>query len=197
MQYVRALSAVAGEYVAQGFRVAGGLRADFTRLSPLRRAVAVFVTLDALLLAWVVLTPSPGRLIPVGQSVVGAYRLLESTPSGARLVSDVRRASRGDVIYLTAGRTEEDRLSDGWGYPARGVTRARTIWDGRRFHVRTVTVIVNDDVTWGDMTEIVRSLAFELENVLQVYRNPGAERGIDSPAAAMTQMRVAHELGMD
>jgi len=141
------------------------------------------------------LSPPRGRIVPVGPNVVEAYRMLVSTPSGRALVSEVCKATEGDIIYVTLGATERDRLSDHTGRPARGVTRATTRWNGRRFWAHTATVIVNEDCTGGKPGEIVKSLAFELENVLHVYRHPAADGGIDSPDARLTQARILQELG--
>ncbi len=165
-------------------------------LSILGKAVLSGGTLIALVCVVGLFTPSRGRVIPVGPSVTEAYQLLVSSPSGRALVEDVRKALRGDIVYLTLGETERDRLSDHRGRPVRGVTRAIVRWNGRKFWTRTVTVIVNRDHTRTSPGAIVKSLAFELENVLHVYRNPATDGGIDSPRARLTQARILNELGI-
>ncbi len=184
------------EGVLEGRAYVAAARDYFGGLSVGGKVVASASAVAALVVLVGVLSPARGRLVPVGPSVTEAYRMLVSSPSGRRLVRDVCRASRGDIIYLTLGDTERDRLSDYTGWPARGVTRAITLWDGRRFRVRTVTVIVNKDYTWINPGEILKSLAFELENVLHLYRNPAAEGGIDSPHARLTQAKILGELGI-
>jgi hypothetical protein len=180
-----------------GFRAYTASAADYVQgLSPVGKCSLGVGVLFALAVAYGVLSPARGRIVPVGPSVTEAYRMLQSSASGRKLIGDVCRASRGDIIYLTLGDTERDRLADHTGWPARGVTRAITLWDGNRFSVRTVTVIVNKDYTWINPGEILKSLAFELENVLHLYRNPAAESGIDSPHARLTQAKVMGELGI-
>lgn len=164
------------------------------RASRAEMVVWGLVSLELLIFAVGVVTPPLGRLVPVGRGVVQALALLDETPSGRRLIRDVRRASRGDFIYLTLGETSKDRLYDGAGREVRGVTRAVSLHDGRRYAVRHVTVITNRDITGAIPQEIVKSLAFELENVVQIYRKPWAMSGMDSPMAPITQRRVLNEL---
>lgn len=158
------------------------------------KAVWAFMVLEVVVFVAGVCMAPMGRLVPVGSSVREALETLEATPSGRRLVRDVRKASRGDFIYLSLGETERDRLYDYLGREVRGVTRAVTLYDGRRYRVRHVAVITNRDVTGADVGEIAKSLAFELENVLQIYRRPWSTDGMDSPMAAVTQARVSREM---
>jgi hypothetical protein len=166
----------------------------FCRATAAELALWGLIAFELLVFVAGVATPPLGRLVPVGKGVSEALQMLSDTPSGRRLIRDVRRRAGGDYIYLTLGETEKDRLFDCYGREVRGVTRAVSLQSGRRFRVRHVTVITNRDVTGGHPTEILKSLAFELENVLQVYRHPWTASGRDSPMAAATQERVLQEL---
>jgi hypothetical protein len=59
-----------------------------------------------------------------------------------------------------------------------------------------VFIYSNKDVTESRPDYIALNIAFELENVVYVMKNPGAESGDDSPAAWNTLEKVARELGL-
>jgi hypothetical protein len=128
----------------------------YGRATAIERAVWALVAFELLVFTVGVVAPPLGRLVPVGKSVVEAYDLLRETPSGRRLVRNVRRSAKGDFIYLTLGETEKDRLFDGCGREVRGVTRAVSLRAGRQYRVRHVTVITNRDVTGRAPEEIVK-----------------------------------------
>lgn len=139
--------------------------------------------------------PRRAAILPVGREVNRAFEMLRSSPTGRDLVGAVERSANGAYIYLTLGETERDELVDEYGRAVRGVTRAVTQWGGGAAMVSNVAVVTNRDLTGGLPDEIVKSLAFELENVRYLYETRGrVSSGADSPRAASTQRRVIREL---
>ncbi|HEX2955265.1 MAG TPA: hypothetical protein VHO70_00435, partial [Chitinispirillaceae bacterium] len=88
-----------------------------------------------------------------------------------------------------------DNLLDECGEKVRGLTRVDFRMTQRTCSVSRVTVITNRDMVGCDVYEIVKSLAFELENVCQVFDLSCACPWRDSPEAPLTQARVLEELG--
>lgn len=166
-------------------------------LRPERRIVLLISSLLLILLTASLSIQTKGSILPVDKDVVHAFKMLRSTTSGRKLIEKVRNVTRGSYIYLTIGNTERDNLMDESGEKVRGLTRVDFRMSGRSCSVGRVTVITNRDLVGGDIYEIVKSLAFELENVYQVFDLSCACPWIDSPQAALTQARVIEELGIN
>ncbi len=165
-------------------------------LRPERRMVLIMSSLLLILLSVSVSIQAKGSILPVDKDVVRAFKMLESTTSGRKLIKKVRNVTRGSYIYLTIGNTERDNLMDECGEKVRGLTRVDFRMSGRSCSVGRVTVITNRDLVGGDVYEIVKSLAFELENVYQVFDLSCTCPWMDSPQAPLTQARVIEELGI-
>lgn len=164
---------------------------------PERRIILLMSSLLLILLTVSLSIQTKGSILPVDKDVVHAFKMLKSTTSGRKLIEKVRNVTRGSYIYLTIGNTEKDKLMDECGEKVRGLTRVDFRMSGRSCSVGRVTVITNRDLVGGDVYEIVKSLAFELENVYQVFDLSCACPWVDSPQAALTQARVIEELGIN
>jgi hypothetical protein len=140
--------------------------------------------------------PHQGKILPVDPYMVTAYSMLSSTKSGRQLIKRVKRSTAGSYIYLSLGSTERDRLTDYYGDTVRGVTRATYQYIDRLLLPKSVTVITNRDLVGTAPRDIIRSIAFELENVDYSFRNPQFDFSGDSPFAERTQQRVLEELDM-
>jgi hypothetical protein len=163
---------------------------------PQRRLLSIIVLGQVLIVLCAIATRSQGVIKPVGKEVVEAYELLKQTPTGRKLIRNVAKVSRGNVIYLTLGETGRDRLYDDRGRMVKGLTRVNFQMSGTSCRVGRTIVIANNDVVRSDAKEIVKSLAFELENVYQVYDRSCACPLKDSPLAYSTQARIIEELGL-
>jgi hypothetical protein len=138
--------------------------------------------------------PRRANILPVGKEIVEAYELLGKTRTGRKLISRASQAASGSYIYLTVGDTEHDRLFDYSGEPVRALTRAVVRPGSGKCLVNRATVISNRNLLRSNVTEIAKSLAWELENICHLY---GATCGCpdsDSPRAFATQRRIAAEL---
>jgi hypothetical protein len=141
--------------------------------------------------------PRKAVVLPVGPEVALAFELLRNSPTGNELVRRIERSANGVYIYLSLGETERDELVDEWGRPVRGVTRAVTRVHRGTVTVSNVTIVTNRDLTAARPGEIVKSLAFELENIRYLYATGGhVLSGIDSPYAAAMQSQVVRELNL-
>jgi hypothetical protein len=145
------------------------------------------------LLAYLVI-PHGGKILPVDPHMVAAYELLGQTDSGKELLRRVKRSTAGSYIYLSLGTTERDRLIDFWGDTVRGVTRSTFEYYDRTRLPKSITVITNRDLVGTTPRDIIRSIAFELENVDYSFRNPTVDFPGDSPLATITQRRIMEEL---
>jgi len=141
--------------------------------------------------------PRRGKILPVDKAISEAYELIQLSETGRNLVKLVAKEADGILIYLTLGTTERDRLFDFRGEAVRGVTRAGFQFYGDIMYPRGVTVITNRDLTGSDPLKIVRSLAFELENVRYSFSHPYPAYGSDSPYARLAQKIIIDELGLD
>jgi len=166
-------------------------------IQPEHHLLSFLISGQIILLLLASIVQSRGVILPVGKEVISAYKLLQSTPSGKALIRDVRSVTRGKVIYLTLGNAERDELFDETGRQVRGLTRSNFCISGISCKVSRVTIITNKDVVGCDPQEIVKSLAFELENVHQIFALSCACPWQDSPRAPLTQARVIRELGID
>ncbi len=171
-----------------------------TRIKKLNTPQKIFCTLvivEIVVLLCSVIIPEKGKILPVGKQVVEAYELLKKSPSGRRLIKRVEKTTRGSFVYLTLGNTDNDNLFDYYGEEVLAVTRAEfKFYSGMRVP-RSVTVIANRDVIGSDPQEVVKSLAFELENVNYSYTKKFLHRfSKDSPLALVTQGKVIEELGL-
>lgn len=166
-------------------------------LHPEHRFASLLISGQILLLILAFTVQSRGVILPVGKEVVTAYKMLQSTPSGRRLINEVRNVTKGRVIYLTLGNSEYDELFDENGRQVRGLTRSNFHVSGTSCNIHRITVIANKDIVGENPQEIVKSLAFELENVHQIFSLSCACPWQDSPRAPLTQARVIRELGLD
>jgi hypothetical protein len=140
--------------------------------------------------------PPKGRIVPIGKEMGQAFELLQSSKTGQKLIHQAKRATRGHTIYLILGSTNENNLMDYGGKKVRGVTRTY-------FHAYTnvyipngIFIYTNKDVTSVDKNEIVKSIAFEMENVIYSMKSPAIDPTRDSPKASDTQKLVCMELGL-
>ena len=140
--------------------------------------------------------PRQGRILPVDQYTVDAYSILCKTSTGKQLVKRVKKSTAGSYIYLSLGTTDKDRLIDWYGDTVRGVTRATYESYNRQMLPKSVTVITNRDLVGTAPRDIIRSLAFELENVEYSFRNPQIDFPADSPLARYTQRQIMKELDL-
>lgn len=144
-----------------------------------------------------VIIPPKGRIVPVGKEMQQAFLLLKSTETGRELIQNVKKSTRGNLIYMILGTTDANNLTDLGGNKVRGVTRAyfKNAMDNN-YIPQGIIVYTNKDITESLPTEIVKSMAFELENVIYSMKHPGIESGKDSPYAPITQKEVCNELGL-
>lgn len=165
-------------------------------LVPEHRTIVITSMIIAIMAGFYFSIQSRGSVLPVDRDVIRAFSILQSTSTGRKLVKKVRNSTRGSYIYLTIGDTERDNLMDETGEKVRGLTRVDFRMTQSSCSVRRVTVITNRDMVGRDVYEIVKSLAFELENVCQVFDLNCACPWSDSPNAPLTQARVLEELGI-
>jgi hypothetical protein len=163
---------------------------------PEHRSVVITFLIISIMTGFYFSVQTRGSVLPVDRDVIRAFSILQSTSTGRRLVEKVRNSTRGSYIYLTIGNTEKDNLMDECGEKVRGLTRVDFRMTQSSCSVRRVTVITNRDLVGSDVYEIVKSLAFELENVCQVFNLNCACPWRDSPDAPLTQARVLEELGI-
>ena len=144
----------------------------------------------------VVAIPREGALLPADPYIVNALSVLSTTETGKDLISRVKRSSAGSFIYLSLGTTATDHLIDLHGDTVRGVTRVTYSMSDRSILPRRVAVITNRDLVGTAPRDIIRSLAYELENVEYSFRNPQFDFPSDSPLARQTQMKIMEELNL-
>ena len=149
-----------------------------------------------LFLILLISVPREGKILPVDPCMVDAYSILGKTATGRQLIKRVKKSTAGSFIYLSLGTTERDRLTDYYGDTVRGVTRATFGIYNRLVLPKSVTVITNRDLVGTAPRDIIRSIAFELENVDFSFRNPQVEFPGDSPLAEFTQRRIMEELDL-
>jgi len=142
------------------------------------------------------IVPHGGKILPVDPHMVSAYSMLSKTPTGKQLIKRVKKSTAGSYIFLSLGTTERDRLFDYYGNSVRGVTRATFEYYNRMLVPKSVTVITNRDLVGMAPRDIIRSIAFELENVDYSFRNPQFDFPEDSPRAYYTQQLVMAELDL-
>lgn len=157
---------------------------------------SALISVELIIVFAMLLAPVKGVILPVGENVCKAYSLLESTNSGQELIERVRRLSKGSYVYLTLGETEREKLKDYSGKEVRGLTRVITGYSDLKNHIFNTSVITNKDVTGEDPIEILKNIAFELENVAYIYENPYANPPDDSPKSYATQRAVLEELNI-
>jgi hypothetical protein len=172
------------------------LKRKWQKLNTHQRLFVTFVIIEIFLLMSSILIPEHGKILPVGKNVVEAYQLLKKSPTGMHLVKRVKKISSGSFIYLTLGEPEKDDLFDYSGIEVRALTRAVFHYLGRNRIPNSITVIANKRILGSDPKEVVRSLAFELENVYYAYEERCHECGKDSPFASLTREMVTDELGL-
>ncbi|MFP4164923.1 MAG: hypothetical protein ACLFQB_07835 [Chitinispirillaceae bacterium] len=148
-----------------------------------------------LLLISLTVTPE-GRIIPLGKEMIAAFELLKSTPTGRELIEEVEKSTRGSIVYMMLGNTEEHDLQDYHRSTVRGVTRSYFKLFSSTYTPSGILIHTNQDLTDSHPSEIVKNIAFELENVIHSMANPGIEFGKDSPKAPVTQNMVCMELGL-
>lgn len=148
-----------------------------------------------IILASLLITPQ-GRIIPLGKEMSAAYELLKSTESGRALIRKVEKSTRGTLVYMMLGNTKDDELRDYHGLKVRGVTRSYFESFDYIYTPTGVLIYTNRDLTQGRPQEIVKNIAFELENVIYAMQYPAIEFGKDSPFAPITQKQVCMELGL-
>jgi hypothetical protein len=155
-------------------------------------SIAASVVLAFLVL--LVAVPREGALLPADPYVVKALSLLGTTETGKDLIKRVKKSSAGSFIYLSLGTTGTDHLIDLHGDTVRGVTRVTYALTERSVLPRRVAVITNKDLVGTAPRDIIRSLAYELENVEYSFRNPQLDFPSDSPIARQTQRKIMEEL---
>jgi hypothetical protein len=155
----------------------------------------LFSGLTSLLILSMFITPK-GRIIPLGPEMIAAYDLLQTTNSGRSLIKTVRKSTRGTIVYMILGTTKDNYLLDYPGLQVRGITRTRFNSFDNNHVPAGITIFTNKDITEGLPNEIVKNIAFELENVIHSMKYPGIEFGKDSPYASTTQQLVCMELGL-
>jgi hypothetical protein len=138
--------------------------------------------------------PQEGELLPTDPYVVNALKLLKTTEAGKDLIKRVKKSSSGSCVYLSLGSTGRDRLINPQGDTVRGVTRVTYEVSNRSILSKKVAVITNRDLVGIVPRDIIRSLAFELENVEYSFRNPQLDFPSDSPVARQTQEKIMEEL---
>jgi hypothetical protein len=153
-------------------------------------AASVVIVFLTLLMAF----PPQGELLPTDPYVVNALTLLNTTKAGKELIRRVKRSSPGSFIYLSLGTTAKDHLINHQGDTVRGVTRVTYEISDRLILPKRVAVITNRDLVGTVPRDIIRSLAYELENVEYSFRNPQLDFPSDSPIARQTQEKIMEEL---
>ncbi len=157
---------------------------------------SALISVEVIVVIAMLLAPVRGVILPVGENVCKAYDLLESTNTGKELIRRVKKLSGGSYIYLTLGETEREKLMDYSGKEVRGLTRVITGYGAVDKHIFHTSVITNRDITGDDPVEILKNIAFELENVAYIYNNPYANPPDDSPQSYRTQSAVLKELNI-
>jgi hypothetical protein len=142
------------------------------------------------------LMPQRGTIIPIGTEMKQAYTMLQSSQTGRALINKAELSSKGNYIYMVLGTTDTNNLFDPSGRKVRGVTRAFFHVAQNNFIPQSIVVYTNRDITFGEPSEIVKSMAFELENVIYSMKYPNVVPGLDSPYAQLTQKRVCDELDL-
>jgi hypothetical protein len=143
-----------------------------------------------------ILMPPQARIIPMGPEMKKAFDLLGTTNTGREIIRKVKKSAKGPPIFLTLGSTSANDLMDYNGDTVVGATRAFFKNIENVYLPNGVFIYSNKDVTNSRPDYIALNIAFELENVVYVMKNPGAESGDDSPAAWNTLEKVARELGL-
>jgi hypothetical protein len=156
-------------------------------------SIAVTVAVLAFLMLMAVF-PHGGKLLPTDPYVIDALSLLNTTEAGKDLIKRVKKSSRGSFIYLSLGSTARDHLIDHHGDTVRGVTRVTYDISDRLVLSKSIAVITNRDLVGTAPRDIIRSLAYELENVEYSFRNPQLDFPGDSPIARQTQKKIMEEL---
>lgn len=167
------------------------MKFNFKKLSNLKSFLLLFETI---FIFTIVFSPVNGVILPVGEEVCEAYDMLSSTEVGKDLIKRVKKASRGNYIYITLGDTENQNLIDYSGREVRGLTRVIRGYGAVNHHIFNTAVITNRDVTGNDPIEILKNISFELENIVHIYNNPYVEPPKDSPQSHLTQAAVLSEL---
>jgi len=140
--------------------------------------------------------PQRGTIIPIGTEMKQAYTMLQSSRTGRALINKAELSSKGNYIYMVLGTTDTNNLFDPSGRKVRGVTRAFFHVAQNSFIPQSIVVYTNRDITFGEPSEIVKSMAFELENVIYSMKYPNVVPGLDSPYAQLTQKLVCDELDL-
>lgn len=170
-------------------------RIDFSTIRKNPLSVALISGFLVLFLISATATPK-GKIIPLGKEMIAAFELLKSTQTGRELIKEVEKSTKGNIVYMMMGATESHDLTYYGGETVRGVTRTYFKSFSNLYTTSGILVYTNRDLTWGQPTEIVKNIAFELENVIYSMKFPGTEFGQDSPQALVTQKQVCMELGL-
>jgi hypothetical protein len=157
---------------------------------------SVFISGIIIALSGCILMPPQARIIPMGPEMKKAYDLLGTTATGKEIIRKVKKSAKGPPIFLTLGSTSGNDLVDFNGDTVVGATRAFFKNIENVYLPNGVFIYSNKDVCETRPDYIALNIAFELENVVYVMKNPGAESGDDSPAAWGTLEKVARELGL-
>jgi hypothetical protein len=172
------------------------IRLIVKNLSVPKKIFYSLIIVECLVLICAAIVPKEGKILPIDENSVEAYTLLKRSPTGRELIKRVKRTTGGNFVFLMLGNTDRDELFDYSGEVVKALTRTEFRYFGNMYVPRNMTIITNRDVIGVDPEEMVKSLAFELENVLHAHRNPYNTFGEDSPLASVTRERVIRELGL-
>ncbi len=154
------------------------------------------IIVESFVLICAFMIPKQGKILPIDEDAIEAYSLLKKSPTGRKLIKRVKRTTRGNFTFLMLGKTDRDELFDYSGEVVKALTRSEFKYYGNMCIPSNMTIIANKDVIGINPKAVVKSLAFELENVLYAYRNPHNTFGRDSPLAEITREKVTQELGL-
>lgn len=172
------------------------IKTRIKKLSVPKKIFYSLIIIESFVLICAVIVPKHGKILPIDKSVIEAYSLLKKSPTGRKLINRVKKTTSGNFTYIMMGKTDRDELFDYSGDVVRALTRSEFRYYGNKCSPKNMTIIANRDIIGINPEEVVKSLAFELENVLYAYQNPYNTFGKDSPLAKITRERVIRELGL-
>ncbi len=172
------------------------LLSSMAKLSIPKRIVLSLVIVECIVISAAFAVPELGILLPIERNTQEALAILEKSPTGRNLIQRVRRKTAGNFVVLTSGNTESDNLIDYSNRAVKALTRSEFRYYNALKIPKRVTIYTNRDIVGSSPKEIVKSLAFELENVIHAYSHSHGPFGKDSPRAALTQKLVCNELGL-
>jgi hypothetical protein len=137
--------------------------------------------------------PPQGRIIAVGPEIRQAFDLLQSTPTGQKIISRARHSTKGAPVFLLYGSTDGCSIRDAGGDTVSGLTHVSFKSYCQTYTTDGIMVYTNKDIAGHNLKYRALVLAFELENVVYSMKFPDIVNGQDSPEAEGALEKVAME----